>query len=284
MRREGDQGEVAGVQHQLEAEQDHQRAAADEHAARRRSRRAAPRGRGTRRCPSRTRASPDISSASRPGMSGLQQDGVGLVLLLRPARTTAPTAATSSSIEAASKATRKRSSSSLPIAAGEPKPGLDRRALGVERSQRGAEDRDRELDEEGGGEQRGEEALAGDRLPERLLDAADVGDDEDVEDHHRAGVDDDLGGGDELGVQQQEERRRARPGGRSAPARCRRGCAGRSTPIAPAEGADRAGEEADDLDFHRSGSLAHSPSRRSGVRSIGSASSISLVKIRSSRL
>ena len=50
-----------------------------------------------------------------------------------------------------------------------------------------------------------EEALARDRLPDRLLDAADVGGDEQVEDHHRAGVDDDLRRGEELGVQEQEE-------------------------------------------------------------------------------
>ena len=44
------------------------------------------------------------------------------------------------------------------------------------------------------------------RARERLVLAADVGDDEDVEHHHRAGVDDDLRGGDELGPQQQEQR------------------------------------------------------------------------------
>ena len=42
----------------------------------------------------------------------------------RPASTIAPTAATSSSIEAASNATRKRSSSSRPIEPGEPNPAL----------------------------------------------------------------------------------------------------------------------------------------------------------------
>ena len=56
-------------------------------------------------------------------------------------------------------------------------------------------------------EQRREQALARDRLPDRLLDAADVGGDEDVEHHHRAGVDHHLRGGDELGVQEQEEPR-----------------------------------------------------------------------------
>ncbi len=45
---------------------------------------------------------------------------------------------------------------------------------------------------------------AGPRAPEQVL-AADVGDDEDVEHHHRAGVDDDLRRGDELGAQQHEE-------------------------------------------------------------------------------
>ena len=70
--------------------------------------------------------------------------------------------------------------------------------------------------------------LAGDRLPQRLLDAADVGGDEHVQDHHRARVDDDLGGGDELRVEQQEQPGERRPGGRPARARSRRGCAARS--------------------------------------------------------
>ena len=121
------------------------------------------------------------------------------------ARTTAPTAAISRSSEAASKGIRKSSSISSPIASGEPKPsGIVGPSLPSD-CQGGADHRDRELDEERTGEQRGEDPLAGDRVPQRLLEAADVGGDEDVEDHHRAGVDDHLGGRDELGVQDQEE-------------------------------------------------------------------------------
>ena len=41
----------------------------------------------------------------------------------------------------------------------------------------------------------------------RIVAPADVGDDEHVENHHRARVDHDLGGGDELGPEQQEQRR-----------------------------------------------------------------------------
>ena len=113
--------------------------------------------------------------------------------------------------------------------------------------------------------------------------AADVGGDEDVEDHHRARVDDDLRRGDELGVQEQEE-----PGERDQVDDQREhaveGVAQRDHRDRPAEGADRAGEEGDIDHARRLLRLAHSPSPRSGVRSIGSASSISLVKIRSSRL
>ena len=122
-----------------------------------------------------------------------------------------------------------------------------------------------------------EQALARDRLPDRLLDAADVGGDEDVEHHHRAGVDDDLRGGDELGVQEQEE-----PGERDEVDDEREHAVER---VAQRDHRDRAAERADRPD--EEGDLLHrpySPSRRSGVLSIGSASSISLVKIRSSRL
>ena len=62
---------------------------------------------------------------------------------------------------------------------------------------------------------------------ERLVGAADVGDDEDVEHHHRAGVDDDLRGRDELRAQQQEQRGQREQVARPARARCRRGCAAR---------------------------------------------------------
>ena len=151
---------------------------------------------------------------------------------------------------------------------------LDRRSLGVDRLQPGAGDRDRQLDEERNAEHRRDEALAGDRLPERLVDVADVGGDEDVEDHHRSGVDHDLGGGQELALQQEEE-----PGERDQVDDQREdaveGVAEGDHRDRAAEAADRSQEEAD---------LGHSPSLRSGVRSIGSASSISFVKIRSDRL
>jgi hypothetical protein len=84
--------------------------------------------------------------------------------------------------------------------------GGDVGAVGAERHQGGGEDRGGELDEEDRGDEDGEEALLFERVADRLAAAADVGDDEDVEDHHRAGVDDHLGGGDEGRGQQQEER------------------------------------------------------------------------------
>ena len=104
--------------------------------------------------------------------------------------------------------------------------------------------------------------------------AADVGDDEDVEDHHRAGVDDHLGGGDEGGAEQQEEHRQ-REEVDDQRQHAVEGVAHRDDPDRAAEGAERGGEE--EHLFH------YSPSLFSGVRSIGSASSISLVKIRFSR-
>jgi len=45
------------------------------------------------------------------------------------------------------------------------------------------------------------------RTVQRLVLAADIGDDEHVQHHHRSGVHDHLGGGHELGAQQQEQRR-----------------------------------------------------------------------------
>ena len=58
---------------------------------------------------------------------------------------------------------------------------------------------------EGPGDERREDPLTGNGVPERFLEAADVRGDEHVQDHHGAGVDDDLGGGHELGVEQQEQ-------------------------------------------------------------------------------
>ena len=110
-----------------------------------------------------------------------------------------------------------------------------------------------------------------------LLAAADVGDDEHVEHHHRAGVDDDLGRGDELGAQQQEQRRQADQVHDEREHAVER--------VAQRHHRDRAGQRADRRQEEEDRAHgAYSPSRRSGVRSIGSASSISLVKIRSERV
>src|SRR5919109_1615896 len=96
--REREQRQVARVQHQLQAEQDHQRTAAQQHA-----------GDADREEQSREDEVPgDVHQRVAPRW--------------RPARTTAPTAANSSRRDAASKAIRNRSSRSLPIAEGEPKP------------------------------------------------------------------------------------------------------------------------------------------------------------------
>ena len=109
---------------------------------------------------------------------------------------------------------------------------------------------------------------------------ADVGDDEHVEHHHRAGVDDDLRGGDELGLEQQEQQRQAEQVADQRQHRVE-GVAQRDDPDGADDGADRRDEEEDVLHGAPGG---YSPSERSGVRSSGSASSISLVKIRSLRL
>src|SRR5919106_1611843 len=130
--REGHEREVAGVEHQLQAQQDHQRVAPDQdpagadaehqrrddevplHAHR-------PGGPSTSiivpasppvtwsRLPVRIRSPTEISRvSSRP--------------VRRRARTTAPTAAISSRIDATSNASRKSVSSSRPISRGVPKP------------------------------------------------------------------------------------------------------------------------------------------------------------------
>jgi hypothetical protein len=131
-----------------------------------------------------------------------------------------------------------------------------------------------ELYEEGGSEEGGEEALAWDRLPGGLGVAAYVGDHEDVEDHHGAGVDDNLRGGYEGRAEQEEEDREGEEVGDQGEDAVEG--------VAHGDDADRAADRAqgrreEEDRFH------YSPSARSGVRSIGSASSISLVKIRSAR-
>src|ERR1044072_1312938 len=96
---EGDQGEVAGVQHQLQAEQDHDRAAADQQAHRAGGEEQA--------------GEDDVPLDAHPDPPSR----------LPPASTTAPTAASRSRIEEASKGMRNFSSRRVPIEAGSPKPG-----------------------------------------------------------------------------------------------------------------------------------------------------------------
>ena len=115
---------------------------------------------------------------------------------------------------------------------------------------------------------------------ERLVLAADVGDDEDVEHHHRARVDDDLGGGDELGAQQQEQRREREQVADERQHGVER-VAQDTVPTAPAI-APIAARKKNTSAMRRRG--CYSSTVRSGVRSSGSASSISLVKMRSERL
>ena len=202
----------------------------------------------------------------------------------RRARMTAPTAAISSRNEATSKAQqelRQQQLADLRRACRSPRRTAG--ALGVERLQAGAEHRDQQLDEQ----RAARTASPATRRPrptggrERLARAADVGDDEDVEHHHRAGVDDDLRGGDELA---RSSRNSAASDSRWTDERehaSRTGCAARPSPTAPAI-APIAGDEEEDLGH--AATERYSPSRRSGVRSSGSASSISLVKMRSERL
>ena len=210
----------------------------------------------------------------------------------RRASTTAPTAATSSRNEAISNGARNFVSSSVPIAAGVPKPGRYGAPLVAIALQAGSEHGDEQLD--------GERAAAGERgerrdparvLAERLRLLADVLDDEHVQHHHGAGVDDDLREGDELGAQQQEQRRqRDQVRGQREHAVERLG--ERDHADRARDGDDR-GDEEDDVGHQRPARAAgivdvapapYSPSARSGVASIGSASSISLVKMRSERL
>ncbi len=201
--------------------------------------------------------------------------------------------------------------------AGVPNAAWPRRVPGAvpfDRLQAGAEQRDQQLDEHRSAEQRAREAqraarggAAAQALAERAGGVADVGDDEHVQHHHGAGVDDDLRGGDEFGAQQQEqhgEREQVddeREHGEE-------GVAQRDHADRAGDGAERGEEEQQRAHcspgrfrplYHRRTERAphsrgaafartgrvhhHSPSRRSGVRSSGSASSISLVKIRSER-
>jgi len=150
------------------------------------------------------------------------------------------------------------------------------RAVGGDALERGAEHGDAQLDRDRQPEQRTEQLQRAARTVQRLILAADVGDDEHVQDHHRARVHDHLGGGDELGAQQQEQRRQ-----RDQVTDERQHVVER---IAQHDHADRPGQGADGGDEEQNRAHGYSPSLRSGVRSIASASSISLVKMRSERV
>jgi hypothetical protein len=136
----------------------------------------------------------------------------------------------------------------------------------------GAQQSDAQLDGQREREQRAEHAEH--PSARQLLATPHVGDHEHVQNHHRTGVDDHLCGGDELGAQQQEQ------GGERDQVEGERKHAVER--IAQQNHTDRARDRADRRDEEEDG--GHSPSRRSGVRSIASASSISLVKIRSERV
>ena len=199
----------------------------------------------------------------------------------RRASITAPTAAISSRNDAISNGSRNFVSSSWPICAGRAEGRVVVRALGVDRLQARAEDRDDQLDEQRRAEQRPREAAArGRRRPATSVRAADVGDDEDVEHHHRAGVDHDLGGGDELRAQQQEQRGQAQQVQHERQHANRR-VAQHDDPVAPATAPMAAMKKKTSA---MGQPASYSPSARSGARSRGSARSISLVKIRSCRL
>ena len=295
--REGDEREVRRVEHQLEAEQDHERVAAHEHAA------------GADAEDQRREDEVPLDAHRCGAPSGLEHRaalGVGLACPVhlpvarnrsatraaraassRPARrrasTTAPTAATSSRNDATSKASRNVGQQQLAdlrrrAEAGEPAARPPRRAR-VSPVPSMAID---ELDEQRDREQRARPSAGRGRAgrPDRVVRAADVGDDEDVEHHHRADVDDHLRRGDELRAQQQEQRRERQQVDHEREHRVERVAQGHGADRAR-EGADR-GEEEEDLG-HR-GAGGYSPAARSGVRSSGSASSISLVKMRSERL
>ncbi len=119
-------------------------------------------------------------------------------------RTTPPSAATSSTIEVISKASRWSVRNALPIAAGLPNDSGDLRVR--EASARLQPERDDDLDQ-----QRSGRRDRADRLPARpsrpggVRAPSQVRDHEQEHDHHRARVDQHLRGGDELGREQQVE-------------------------------------------------------------------------------
>ena len=115
--------------------------------------------------------------------------------------------------------------------------------------------------------------LAAARERRLILAPADVGDDEHVQHHHCARIHDHLHGGHELGAQQQEQHGERDEVGdeREHAEEC----------VAQHDHAAGTGDRPEGGDEEQR--LAHSPSLRSGVRSSGSASSISFVKMRSER-
>ena len=121
-------------------------------------------------------------------------------------RTTPPTAATSSTIEVTSKASRWSVRNSRPIASGEPNERV--MCCGFERKPPRLEaDDDDHLGEDRAAREHGADDLPRrPARPRRLVGAvAEVGDHEQEHHHHRAGVDEHLGRGDELAREQQEE-------------------------------------------------------------------------------
>ncbi len=181
----------AAVQHDLEREQHDQRAAADEHAERA--------GREQERGDDQVTG--DVRPEHRPSLRR------GSACEWLP-RITPPTAATSSTTEVISNASRWSVRNSCPISPGLPNESVDlRRAR--EPPVRLVGDHDHDLDEErtGGDDRRPELCRSCPLCPGRVRLPAEVGDHEQEHDHHRARVDEHLRGGDELGREQQVEHR-----------------------------------------------------------------------------
>ncbi len=151
--------------------------------------------------------------------------------------------------------------------------------MGVERLQPRADDRDAQLHQERPREDDGQHAQGRRGLRERILESSHVRDHEHVQHHHGARIDDHLCGGQELGPQQEEQHRQ-----RDQVDDQRQHAVERVALEHDAEGAGNGehGSEPENDGFHRR--WCYSPSLRSGVRSTGSASSISLVKMRSDLL
>ena len=306
MRAERDQREVAGVEHQLQAEQDHQRVAPRQHAggadaedqrrddeipadvhsvtSRPRSRggpRPLGRGRSARSADGLGHRAAALARAHVQHASGARR---GVVV---------PAAAPAREHDRADGGDQQQERGDLErrggirsAAARRSAPACRSRAVVLRRPRRrapaGREPStaiDSSTNSAPANSERRCARSAGPSGVERLDRAADVGDDEHVEHHHRAGVDDDLRGGDELRAQQQEQRRQREQVADQREHRVER--------VAQRDDADRARRSAPIAAMKKTTSAkpgAYSSSLRSGVRSSGSASSISLVKMRSTRL